>query len=118
MHDSRITIRKLLSYRRRQERAQAERAQLASHDALRELFGKPKTRTTRGRRSRLLVALAIVTCIISGCTPTKEDQAADLVYTQDLRTGLCFAIYTRGDNRGRWGTEVPCSPEVMMLVQR
>ena len=52
-----------------------------------------------------------------GCTPfTSEGRMQDIVYTEDTRTGLCFAnLYPASSQYNV--TNVPCTAEVERLIK-
>ncbi len=65
---------------------------------------------------KLLLAIALL-CF--ACEPRTTEQNLKLIhYYRDARTNLCFANgWGGGYQGGPWATNVPCSPEVMSLVE-
>lgn len=62
----------------------------------------------------------ISACVLglAACDPEYASNTNELAYTQDVRTGLCFAWYGSTYRKNLTFSVVPCSSEVMAMVVR
>jgi hypothetical protein len=61
----------------------------------------------------------IALLLVLGCSSRADYIGGGGEYTRDDRTGLCFAFWISGTSSGvrETVTNVPCSPEVLKLVE-
>ena len=76
---------------------------------------------------RKILFLVTVTAVLVACDNAQVStnlETRKLTYSQDVRTGLCFATVGRGESAigmraaSLSFTHVPCTPEVLTLIRR
>lgn len=76
------------------------------------------------RKMLLLVTVAAVLVACDNAQVVTTLDTRKLTYSQDVRTGLCFATVGRGESAigmraaSLSFTHVPCTPEVLTLIRR
>ncbi len=76
------------------------------------------------RKMLLLVTVAAVLVACDNAHVVTTLDTRKLTYSQDVRTGLCFATVGRGESAigmraaSLSFTHVPCTPEVLTLIRR